>query len=126
MMAVEGDPSNRIMFPMAYEGRPEIEEGEVVVFHPTTGSKITMKANGDIEVESAGDVNVTAANVAVTATALLDITAPTMTMLGNLTLTGNYTLVGNYVSTGTMLNNSVNVGSTHIHAGFGGVTGVPQ
>lgn len=48
---------------------------------------------------------------------------------GNVTIKGNLTLTGNFTSTGTMTNNSVNVGSTHVHNGVqtgAGNTGVPH
>lgn len=90
---------------------------------------VTETVGGDLTSSVTGSTNITSgplvANVtgvaSIESTGALTITAPTIN------------LVGNVVMTGTVLNNSVNVGSTHVHAqGVDGGgdsqsdTGVPQ
>jgi hypothetical protein len=53
-----------------------IENGEVVVYHPLTGSKVHFKANGDIDVDAGtANINITAAEVNVTTTGDVNVTA---------------------------------------------------
>ncbi len=72
--------------------RPDgVEPGEVTLHHPAAGSKIHLKNNGDVDIESTGDVNITA-------TTKVSIVAPVTEI------------------TGALLNNGVNISSTHVHA----------
>jgi phage gp45-like len=71
---------NQNHFPGSPRQRILIEDGEVVVYHPLTGSKVHFKANGDIDVDAGtANVNVTAAEVNVTTTG-----NTTLTVEGNL------------------------------------------
>lgn len=53
-----------------------------------------------------------ASSVGLAAGNIVNIVAP-----GGINVTGNLTVIGNLTTTGTMLNNSVNMGSTHVHGG---------
>ena len=113
-------------------------EGEVAVGNYLTGSVVKFLADGNIEVTSANDLVVTVAgdetvtiggdaDVTVTGTTTLtstgnvSITAPLTTVTGDLTVTGTLTTANGTIGptntslSGTMTNNSVNVGSTHVH-----------
>lgn len=104
---------------------PEIEVGEVVVFHPTTGSKVHFLANGDVQVE-AGLASVTIAAAAGSVT----VNAPTgLTINGNVVVNGSITTVGGGVTIGTTLAvtgastlgatvtaGGTNIGQTHAHS----------
>ncbi len=57
------DLEGRIFMGTSAIGRITVEEGELVLYHPKTKSKIHFKDNGNINVESMGDVNVKASNV---------------------------------------------------------------
>ena len=77
-----------IALPGSPQTRPELEPGEVAVYHPPTGSLIRFKANGDI-----------------------DITAPLVTITGNLTVTGDTALAA------TVTSNGKDISDTHTHVG---------
>ncbi len=58
MFQVLGDNGSKAAIPTSYKDRPATDAGEVVFFHPPTGSKIHFKKSGDIELD-AGAGNVT-------------------------------------------------------------------
>ena len=61
MLSVSGRADARVALACSPMERPTgTASGEVVVFHPLTGSSITFKSSGDIEIETAGEVTVTA------------------------------------------------------------------
>lgn len=84
---------------------------------------------GNASVDAGGDVYVTAgADLVATASGEAQVTAPTITLTGNVTVNGNLTVTGNAGIAGTLANDGVNVGKTHKHTGGtlpGGFTGVP-
>lgn len=49
MGTVGGDDANKVILGCIPPSRPKLVGGEVVVYHPGTGSKVVMKSNGDIE-----------------------------------------------------------------------------
>ena len=61
LASMQGNPEARVAMPGSPTLRPRIAAGEVVVYHPPTGSKIHFRANGDVEVTGVRDVSVTAA-----------------------------------------------------------------
>jgi phage gp45-like len=91
MIAVNGDPENRVVFPGSPKERggtllpTPLNPGEVLVYNPTTQSFIHMKLDGGIDIEatisdiniksSAGNVNVDAINAVVTTTGITRIVA---------------------------------------------------
>lgn len=89
LFAIQGNPDNRAALPLSVKQRPQLAEGEVAFFHPETGSVVVWKADGSLEIETLQSVT---------------ITAPTVTINGNL------------VVSGTMTNAGKDVGSTHQHA----------
>lgn len=109
MFAVQGNPDNRAAIAWTPKDRPQLAEGEVAFYHPPTGGLLVWKANGDLEITTSADVKVTAANIEATATVAATVTAPTINLTGNVVITGNLAV------SGTMLNDSVNVGKTHVH-----------
>lgn len=57
------DEQGRVIIGVSAVGRIKVEEGEVVFFHPQTKSKIHFKNSGNIAIETAADVDVSADNV---------------------------------------------------------------
>jgi len=86
MLAIAGNPEARVVLPGSPKSRVKpVTAGEVVVFHPITGSKVHFRENGDIDIEATGDLNVTVAGdanvtaggaIAVTAGTTVDVVAP--------------------------------------------------
>ena len=89
MFAVQNNADNRAAIAWTPQTRPTLKAGEVAFYHPPTGTEIILDESGKINITSVGNVN---------------ITAPTMTLNGNL------------VVNGTMTNNGKDVGDTHQHA----------
>lgn len=85
--------SGKVLIGTSAIGRIPVEEGEVVFYHPGTGTKIHFKANGDLDVESENNVN---------------IKAPTVAVDGDLTVSGDVIAVGEVTGNGVDL-------STHTH-----------
>ncbi|MCO7576164.1 MULTISPECIES: phage baseplate assembly protein V [Pseudomonas chlororaphis group] len=55
--------------------------------------------------------------VKITAVQHVEVTAPTIKLIGNLEVIGNLEMTGNINTTGTVTNNGKNIGSTHQHNG---------
>ncbi len=65
-------PENRAIFPLSFLRRPKrLATGEVVVYHPKTGTKIHFRDNGDIDVVTntakSGNVNIVCNDANITA-----------------------------------------------------------
>lgn len=80
MLGMQGNPEARVALPGSPTDRPtDLLPGEVVLFHPGSGSRVHLKNTGEIEisaqspvdVNATGDVNVTAGGDA-TVTAAVD------------------------------------------------------
>ena len=71
--------------------------------------EIRLKQSGDINITTSANVNVN--------TAIANITATTTNIVSDVNITGDVNINGNVETTGTLKNNSVNVGSTHVHGG---------
>ena len=134
-LSVAGQNSNQAILIHSEKDRPpDLEPGENVVYHPDTESFVAFFNNGNIvletsvgnvfvnsttgqiQIEADGDVNVIAGGSAT-------VTAPTITLTGDVTITGNVAIVGS-----TLTHNGTNVGSTHVHSGVqagGSNTGTP-
>lgn len=68
MARINSHGEQRVISPDAPKNRPAAEATECGMFHPETGTKIHLKANGDIEVSSTSDVTITVVgNVNITA-----------------------------------------------------------
>lgn len=88
--SVQDHPDNRVALGCLLKDRPQLEGGEVALYHPSTGSIIKWNVDGNLLVSNG---------------------AATLTMEGN-----TLTLTGNLVVDGTMTNNGKDVGDTHQHA----------
>lgn len=88
MGSVQGDESNRVAIAMVPINRPKMEEGELCIYHPPSGTITHYKANGDIR-----------------------MTTPNLIIDGNLTVTGNTTLGA------TVTSNGKDISDTHAHTG---------
>ena len=90
------DEDGRVVLGLTVERPDGIEQGEVVVFHPGTDTKIHLKNNGDIDIESA-KVNITASDS-------VNIDAPT-TNIGvggkKIALNNDPIVAGKIVASGT-------------------------
>lgn len=84
---------------------------------------------GNASIDAGGDVYVTAgADLVAEAAGEAQVTAPVITLNGNVTINGNVTVTGNASVAGTLSNAGTDVGKTHKHTGGtlpGGFTGVP-
>lgn len=61
VLSIAGEEENRVAMGTGNPvNNPDIEDGEVVYFHPQTQSKIVFKNNGDIEITAENDVNMIA------------------------------------------------------------------
>jgi phage gp45-like len=100
--AMQGNPDSRVAFPGNQDNRPALERGEVVLFHPATGSKVHMKAGGDIEVVSTTKV-------------LID--APAAQFTGDVEVDGDLDVAGATALSATVTANSKDISDTHSHIG---------
>lgn len=115
---IDGETGKKIHLPISVLDRPDLEDGEVAVFHPGTGTSIIFKDSSDLDIDAgSGNVNLTCATADVTATTAINTTAPLWTH------NGNFTLNGNYSSVGTMTNNAINVSGSHFHETQSGTPG---
>lgn len=72
MFAVEDNPENRAAIAWTPKDRPRLAAGEVAFYHPPTGGSMIWRANGDLDIQTKGDINITAANLNVTGETHLD------------------------------------------------------
>lgn len=104
LYSVRALPQERVFLPGSPRARPrDLEPGEISYYHPDTGSRITFRASGDVEVEAVGnvvvnadgdatvdaggDVSATAGlNATVDATVKVSLTAPTVEIADGATL----------------------------------------
>lgn len=92
------------------------DDGTAYVELNGTSKAVNVVTPGSVSVQAGG-------NATVQASGSMSLTAPTIT------LTGNVTVNGNFGATGTMTNNGKNIGSTHTHSGVqtgAGNTGAPN
>ncbi len=106
LMAIGGLPDKRI----------QVEQGEVVFFHPITKAKIHFKNDGTIEIDALEkDITINCNNANITAVGTLTIDAPNTEWTGNINLTGDITQNGNLVNNQTT-SNGINLDG-HAHSG---------
>ena len=106
LLQISTQEQNRAVIPLSPKRRPKgLAPGEVVYYHPITGSKIHFRNNGDI-----------------------DVTAPNTNLAGNVTISGNLNVAGNSTLNtvqvsgqadfnGGIFANGVDIGETHAHSG---------
>jgi len=105
LFSILGNSDNQVGLVGSPGEGPELKPGEVVYFHPLTGSKVHFLADGSILIESG------AATFSITPDAGISITpgASPVTINGALTVTGATALAA-------VTSNGVNISSTHLHA----------
>ena len=110
LLSLMGNSENKVAFGGDVKNRiKNLEQNEVVFYHPITKSKVYFKNNGDIDIESP------TANVNINANQDISVTATNINLTGSVNITGDLDTQGNVTNTGTLTNNGVNVGSTHNH-----------
>ena len=92
-----------------------ISTANVVLRNDVGDTSISITPAKLVKVITPADVEITAANVTVTASADVTITATNLSVVAAVDITGSVTVTGSVATTGTLLNNGVNVGSTHVH-----------
>lgn len=114
LLAVSGVTDARVHLPGSSPKRPELESGEVAVYHPKTGTKIVFKNDGTLEVTGKKDLRVEiAGDASVTATGDVTVTSPTVTVEGDAVVTGSAQVVGDLDHDG-------------LNVGFHGATPIPK
>jgi hypothetical protein len=89
----------------------QFNDSGITIFSP---NNITAQTTGNVTVIAGGNADVTASESAA-------VTAPTITLTGTTTVDGTLTVTGmvsmeaNASVTGSMMNNGVDIGSTHAH-----------
>jgi phage gp45-like len=101
MFSAQGHEENRAALPIAGPGRPKLKSGEVAIFNKESGSVITLKQSGEIEITAPSGVTV----------------AGNLTVNGNVQVNGNLTVTGDTALGANVTSNSINIGSTHTHSG---------
>lgn len=87
LFSIAGNEENRAFIGATPQNRPQLAAGEVVVYHPDSGSQVLFKASGDIEVT-------TATNVKVTAGQSVTIDSPQATFTGDVQIDGALNVTG--------------------------------
>lgn len=129
LLQLSTQEQNRVVLPLSLVERPHpIESGEVVYYHPITGSKIHFKNNGDIDITTEANVNVNCDNANVTCLTKATVTAPNIDLTGDVNITGTLdvsgisTFASNVVAgadvavTGALSQGGTDVGKDHGHS----------
>lgn len=104
LFQISEQEQNRAVLPISPGDRPHpIESGEVVYFHPATGTKIHFKSSGDIDISTIANLNIVAATQ-------VQITAPNISLIGSVTVSGSLAV------SGTLSQGGKDVGKDHTHA----------
>lgn len=116
LFAMEGQEDNRIAMGHTPTLRPRnLAEGELVVYHPLTQTKMHFRNNGDLDITTAG----ASGAVNLIAPGGVNVTAPLTTITGDLTVTGDTALGAVVTSNGT------DISETHTHGGSATAPGGP-
>lgn len=123
LFAILGNPDNQVALVGSPGEGPKLALGEVVIFHPGSGSKIHFLKDGSIQAVSgvtslkmapSGGITIIPGSAPVTVSGDLavtgDLSVTGTATLGNATVLGTTTLGAAVTSAGT------NIGSTHVHA----------
>jgi phage baseplate assembly protein V len=108
VLAVNGDLYNKYAFPFNLEDAIRVHVGEKIIY-TQYGSKIYLKKNGDIDITSTKNVNVTANET--------NITSPSMTLNGDVKINGSLIVSGNSTLTGAGTSIAGVTFLTHTHSG---------
>jgi phage baseplate assembly protein gpV len=129
LFQLSAQEQNRVVLPISIFERPHpIGSGEVVYYHPVTGSQIHFKNNGDIDVTTKANVNVSCDNANVTCLTKATVTAPNIDLIGNVSITGTLDVGGvsnfaanviaqaNVAVSGALTQGGTDVGKNHGHS----------
>ena len=142
--SVQGQEDNRVGMGYTPKLRPkELPEGELVLYHPLTQTKLHFKNNGDLDIDVTGDngdlnvtikkdLNITVngnASINVIGNAAVDIDGtatvdcPTTDWNGDINLTGKLKITGDLEVSGsstlssTVTSSGKDISNTHTHVG---------
>lgn len=108
LLSISGQGDARAHMPISGPDRVKVKPGEVVVYHPATGSKIHFKANGDIDIKAEEQVNIDAVRLDATISGnhvlrgtLILIPTSVATIQGDLAVTGDVEIDGDLNHDGT-------------------------
>lgn len=60
LLAVQGNPDNRAAFAMDSKAWPTLEDGEVALYHPSTGGMLVWKTDGSVEITTSVGMTINA------------------------------------------------------------------
>lgn len=159
MIPTDGNLEGRPVLPTSMTRRSVLGSGDVELYSPVSRSRVTIRANGDVEVDAVGNLIATVAGDAsctvggnadvtvsgdmsadvtgaitvqsggntdvtvggtlvATVTGTATVTAPTITLNGNVVVTGTFSMSGGGTAdfgTGTITHNGKVIDSTHGH-----------
>ena len=107
--AMGGNAEDRVGIGGDPRERPRLAEGEVVVYHPPTGSMIHFRASGDIDITAVGELNVKAEKVTVD--------APLSVFTGSVEIQGGLDNTAGEADFGTIRSNGTGIDDGHTHGG---------
>ena len=96
VVTVQGHQENKAIIGVSAPNRPKLESGEISFYSPESGSSITLKTNGDIEVNAGSGV--------------VNMTADSVNLSGDLNVDGDTSVKG-------ITSNGTDIGDTHTHIG---------
>ncbi len=114
LLAILGNPDNQVGLVGSPGEGPELAEGEVVLYHPPTGSMLHLLADGSINIVAG------AASALLTAAGgmLLTPGAVPVTVAGDLTVTGILIATGASAALPAVVTSGAKaIGATHTHGG---------
>ena len=115
VMSMQGKAEGRIAFPGSPKSRPkECPEGEVVFYHPKTGSSVRFRNSGDIEITTESAVTVTAPTATFTGDVQVD---GDLAVDGDIQTDSDLTVDGDTALGATVTSNSKDISDTHTHIG---------
>ena len=93
--------------------RPELEQNEVSIYHPKTGSVIKFLNDGNIQIDTDTDIIGNCKNATITATDLVTIDGPLVRMTGDLTVDGTITAPNVNATASLIIDGKEQKGHTH-------------
>lgn len=146
LFAIGGNPEARHVLPGSPKERIKpLAAGEVVYYHPATGSKVHMRADGSIDIDAQLDLNVTVAgdavinvtgdadidiggSMAIDSVGDVEVTAPNFNVTGDVEIDGDLTVTdGKSVQFPKIVKSTDRfIGDGHFHNDLGAETGRPR
>lgn len=99
----------------------EYDPDNMVLRNTKNDQKITLKATGDIDIDTSANINVNCVAATVNATEAVNITTPTATLEGNLVVTGKIDAAQD-ITSATKVTAPTVIGSTNVI--MGGISGI--